>query len=228
MRVRDLMTLDVLTVGADTTLKEASQQMVAARVSGLPVTDGEGRLIGIITEADFVAKEAARDRASGRAGLLSLLHGATPASQGTVGEVMTESPMTIEADADHTEAARIMETHGVKRIPVVDRERRVIGIISRADIINVFATPDEVVAETIREDVIRRVLWIDPAKVDLAVTDGRVTLRGTLPTHTDVRMLEAMAGRTDGVVSVNSDLSFEVDDRVSADSLPPDSPRPDW
>lgn len=224
------MTLDVLTVKADTPLKEASQRMVTARVSGLPVVDDAGRLVGIITEADFVSKEAARRQVPLRAGLLRLLFTERPAQEeeATVAAAMTPQPFTIGVDADHTEAARLMEKHHVKRLPVLDGAGNLAGVISRADILNVFATPDEVVADTIREDIVRRVMWLDPSTVTVTVADGNVNLEGSLPTRTEARMLEALARRSDGVVSVESKLTYDMDDRIGADSPPPDAPRPSW
>ncbi len=225
------MTFDVVTVTEDTPLKEASQRMVAARVSGLPVVDDAGRLVGIITEADFVSKEAARRQAPSRAGLLRLLFSERPAQEeeeATVAAAMTPQPFTISADADHTEAARLMEKHHVKRLPVLDGAGNLAGVISRADILNVFATPDEVVADTIREDIVRRVMWLDPTTVTVTVANGNVKLAGSLPTRTEARMLEALVRRNDGVVSVESRLTYDMDDRIGADSPPPDAPRPSW
>ncbi len=213
MRVIDLMTAEVVTVRPETPLKEAARRMVRARVSGLPVTDDSGTLVGIISEADFLHREVARERPR-RHGLLDALVGgdSSLAEAELVGEAMTERVVTISPDASLAEAARIMAGHDVKRLPVVDSDGQVLGVLSRADIVAAFTRPDEVIEDEIREDVIRRVLFVDPADMDVAVDDGVVTLGGELPTRTEARLLEELVRRLDGVVNVVNDLRWRLDD----------------
>lgn len=153
MRVRDLMTMDVKTIRPEASLKEAAREMVERGVSGLPVVDGAGNLVGIITEADFLSRELGR---SGRRRLLdSLFVGDTPPHEAeTVAEAMSTSPVVIYPDASITEAARVMVGHGVKRLPVVDEEGLLIGVVSRADVVNAFTVPDDVIEDEIREDIV--------------------------------------------------------------------------
>ncbi len=222
MRVIDLMTAEVVTVQPDTPLKEAARKMVQARVSGLPVTDGGGRLLGIITEADFLHREVARERPR-RHGLLDALLGGdhSLAEAELVGEAMNERVITVPPDATLAEAARIMAGQDVKRLPVVDDEGHVIGVISRADIVAAFTRPDELIEDEIREDVVRRVLFIDPDTLDVTVEEGVVSLAGQLPTRSEARLLEEMARRLDGVVSISSELRWKVDDtRIDAPGGP--------
>lgn len=210
MRVLDIMTIDVLTVGPEETLKAAARKMVEAGVSGLPVVDDNGQLIGIITEADFLEREADRTH---RRLLDALMH--KPASvveAETVGEVMSTHPVVIYPEASVTEAARIMSHHHVKRLPVVSEDGILRGIVSRGDVVTVFTRPDDVIEDEVREDIVNRVLLLDADTVDVAVVDGVVKLSGSLPTRTDKRLLEEMVRRIDGVVRLESDVSFEVDD----------------
>jgi len=214
MRVIDLMTAEVITVRPATPLKEAARLMVRSRVSGLPVTDDDGHLVGIITEADFLHREVERERPR-RHGLLDALMGGDGpalADAETVGEAMTTKVVTIPTDASIAEAARVMAVRDVKRLPVVDRDGKVLGIISRADVVAAFTRPDEVIEDEIREDVIRRILFIDPDDVEVAVDDGVVSLGGLLPTRTEARLLEELTRRLDGVVSVDSRLDWRIDD----------------
>ncbi len=213
MKVIDLMTSDVVTVRPETPLKEAARLMVASRVSGLPVTDAGGTLVGIITEGDFLHREVERERPR-RHGLLDALLGGAHslADAELVDEAMTTSVVTISPGATLADAARVMASREVKRLPVIDNDDQVLGVISRADIVAAFTRPDELIEDEIREDVVRRILFVDPATVDITVTDGVVDLSGELPTRTEVRLLEELSRRLDGVVTVSNNLTWRLDD----------------
>jgi len=215
MKVRDIMTTDPLSVRGDTLLKEAARIMVRHRVSGLPVIDEDGRLVGIVTEDDFLRREASRDRPD-RPSLLDALFGdparSTPVAE-RVAEVMTEKVVTIGPNASIGAAARLMAARNVNRLPVVGDGGAVDGIVSRADIVNAFTKPDDVIQDEVREDIIRRLLFLDPATVEVGVTDGVVHLGGELQNRTEVHLLEELTLRIAGVVKVDSDLTYEFDDR---------------
>lgn len=214
MKVRDLMTTDPITTTPDTPLKEAARLMVRHKVSGLPVVSG-GRVVGIVTEGDFLRQAANRDQPY-RFSLLDALFGdeptAAPAAE-TVGQVMTEQVLTVAPDASLTEAARIMASRRVKRLPVVGPDGGLLGVISRADVVNAFTKPDEVIEDEIREDIVRRLLFLDPGAVQISVKDGVVSLSGELENRTEAHLLEELTRRLDGVIRVDSQLSFEVDDQ---------------
>jgi len=125
---------------------------------------------------------------------------------------MPEPVITITADATISEAARIMSQRRVKRLPVVDDEGVLIGVISRADVVNAFTKPDEVIEDEVREDIIRRLLFLDPATVTVSVHEGVVTLSGELENRTEAHLLEELTRRIAGVVRVVSNLTFQVDD----------------
>lgn len=215
MRVLDIMTTEVVTVTPGMSLKEAARTMTDVGVSGLPVLDEDGRIIGIITEADFLAREAGRSEPRRRRLLDALFNEPQVAEAETVEQAMTLDPFVIYPEASLTEAARVMVNHGVKRLPVVDAEGRLAGVISRADVVAAFTRPDDVIEDEIREDVIRRILFLEDGVVDVTVVDGVVTLQGTLPTKSDTRLLEELTRRLDGVVRLESELDFEVDDQRS-------------
>lgn len=210
MRVLDIMTMDVLTARPDESLKDAARTMVRAGVSGLPVVDSSGTLVGIITEADFLEREADRSRRRLLNAMLDECDSVVEAE--TVGEVMSTDPVVIFPEATVTEAARMMAHHHVKRLPVVDESGKLVGIISRADVVAVFTRPDDVIEDEIREDIIRRVLLLEPDALDVQVKDGIVHISGTVPTATDARLLDELVRRIDGVVRLDSDVTFEVDD----------------
>lgn len=195
MNVVDLMTTEVISVTRDTGLRQAAQLMFRNRVSGLPIVDDDGSLSGIITEADFLRLEVERQEGNRDQG-------------DTVGDVMTLGAVTVGPEAEIYEAAKIMAVQEVKRLPVVDDEGRLLGIISRADIVSLFTRPDDVIEDEIREDLIRRVLFIDPDDLVVRVSNGVVTLEGQVDTRREAAILEELTGRLDGVFRVASKLTW--------------------
>lgn len=231
MKLSQLMSTGVITIGPDAPLKEAARRMIEAGVSGLPVTDEAARLIGIITEADFVATEADR-RKKKRAGLLRFVYRdeEMASQQKLVKDVMTRDVKTLGPDEDHADAARVMEKHGIKRIPVVDDDGVLVGLLSRSDILRAFARPDRDILDEVTEHLMKEILWIEPSRVRLTCVDGNVHLEGRLETRSDVNLLVELTRRVDGVVSVSDNLSFDVDNAKLEMTSPPLShyTRPNW
>jgi len=194
------MTTDVIAVSPETPIKDAARLMFRHRVSGLPVCDGDSCLVGIITEADFLRLEVARDEAD------------EPYPVETVGEVMNRGVVTVRPDQSIAEAARIMVFEDVKRLPVIDESDRMLGIISRLDVVAAFTRPDEVIEDEIREDVVRRILFVDPDDIGVSVADGVVRLVGEIGTRNEARLLEELARRLDGVIRVDNELVWRLDD----------------
>lgn len=223
MRVRDLMTTEVITVGRKASLKEAARRMIEAGISGLVVTDDSGALEGVITEADFVKTESDR-RAGKRARLLRWFGPDTevPSSERLTEDVMTPEVVTIGPDADHAEAARLMRQANVKRLPIVDEGGRLLGIVSRSDILRAFARADVDIVRELEDHVMAKVLWIDPRRARVRAIEGNLTLEGQLETKSDATLLEDLARRLDGVVSVESRLTWEIDNtKLEMVSPPP-------
>jgi CBS-domain-containing membrane protein len=187
--------------------------MLQAGVSGLPVLDSANRLVGIITEADFVDRRAGEERHRHR--LLDHLfgHGDTElASAATVSDVMSRAVVTVGMADSVTATARRMVEHGIKRLPVVDSDGRLLGIVSRADVIKAFVRSDDDIARDVVETLER--LPIDPGTVEVGVRDGMVTLHGEVDGRPDALLLEELIGNLDGVVAVDSRLEWIVDDRI--------------
>lgn len=207
MRVREVMSSDVITISSSTPLKEAAVTMTDRRVSGLPVVD-EGHLVGIITESDFVSRLAGEGD-----GPMAILFGRRPEEiSGTVADVMSNEPRTIGPDESVTAAARKMSELRVKRLPVVDGSGALVGIVSRADLMAIFARPDHQIASDIVNDGVTRLLGAHPGSVNVEVRDGVVSLDGRVDTVTEKRMLEEFARRVAGVVAVNSSLAATYDE----------------
>ena len=225
MQLRDLMTTSVVSIGADAPLKEAARRMIEAGVSGLPVTTEGGELIGVITEADFVKTEAAR-RGVKRSGLLGWFidKDEIPSKELHVREVMTPDVITLPPDADHADAARLMEKSKIKRVPIVE-EGRLVGVVSRRDILRAFTRPDAEILQELEDQVMRKILWIDASAVRVTCTDGNLHLAGRLETRGDAQLVAEFARRIDGVASVKDDLTWEVDNTKVQMSVPPPAGR---
>jgi CBS domain-containing protein len=212
MKVQDLMTRSVLTVRPDTPLKDAAALLSEHRISGLPVVDGERRVLGVLSEGDILFKES--NGLEGKQGFLDrLLAVPQPGLElkiaaRTTGEAMSAPALTIGPRRPVTEAATTMIDEGVNRLPVIDDEERLIGIITRADLVRAFVRSDAEVEHDIREDVIRRTLWIEPATIHIEVAEGEVSLSGEVETKGDAELIPTYVQRVPGVVSVLSKLRW--------------------
>jgi len=211
MRVQDLMTKDVLTVRSGTELKDAATLLAAHRISGLPVVDGEGHVLGVVSEGDILYKESG---VQDRPGLLDRLLSVPPTgidlklAARTVGEAMTAPALTIGPRRPVTEAATRMIEEGVNRLPVIDDEERLIGIITRADLVQAFVRSDTEIEQEIVDDVFRRTLWLEPDTIHVEVVRGEVRLTGEVETRTDAELIPTFVQRVPGVVGVLSKLSW--------------------
>lgn len=211
MRVVDVMTTDVLVAQPEWSLKQAARVMIDAGVSGLPVVGDDGTVVGIITEADFIETEAGRT--IGRQRLFDTVFGEKRTrAPSTVGAAMSQSPIVVERNTTIAEAARLMTDSKVKRLPVVDPEGRLEGIVSRGDILVAFARDDEVIADAVERSVIRRILMLESRDVSVHVADGVVMLSGQVPNRSDANLLEELVGRIEGVIRCDSDLVWSFDD----------------
>ena len=202
MQVVDLMTTNVISVTPETPIKDAARLMFRHRVSGLPVIGSAGEVLGIITEADFLRLEVAR------------LAEEEVSPVESVGQVMSSGVVTISGDMGVAEAAQIMAVQDIKRLPVLGPEGKMVGILSRLDVVAVFTRPDEIIEDEIREDLLRRVLFVDPDDIDVAVANGVVTFTGEIGTANEARLLEELARRLDGVMRVQNELTWRLDDNV--------------
>jgi CBS domain-containing protein len=189
MKIKDVMTTQVVTVSPDTSLKSVASVLAEYRVSGLPVVDTEGAVLGVISEADILLKEIGDEAL-------------------TAGQAMTSPARTIGPERPVTEAAQRMLAEQVNRLPVVDEHGTLIGIVTRADLVRAFVRPDEAIATEIREDVILKTLWIAPEALDISVHQGAVRIGGSVESKTDAELIAAFARRVPGTVSVDSHLTW--------------------
>ena len=214
MKVRDLMQSDVRTTSTDASLKDAARTLVENRISGMPVCDADGKVVGVISEGDILFKE--RGRPEQRPAPLGwLLDGGSKAdlkkaTARTVRDAMTAPAITVRPSSSATEAARVMIEQGVNRLPVVTQDKRLVGIVTRADLVRAFARPDAQIATEIQKDIVERVLWAEPSAIDIFVDKGEVRIGGELETRTDVEILEQLVQRVPGVVSVESTVTARI------------------
>ncbi|MFF0473973.1 CBS domain-containing protein [Streptomyces sp. NPDC004284] len=214
-RIDRLMTREVVSVLGDAPFKEIVRVLARHRVTAVPVLDGKGRVIGVVSEGDLLRKTA--DRAAGPDGLPAvpdLEAWERAKAEGTRAEELMSAPaVCARPDWTVAEAARLMEVHGVKRLVVVDGEDRLLGIVSRRDLLGVFLREDDDIRREIVEDVLGETLRLGPAALTVEVRDGRVELSGTLPFRRMIPAIERMCATVDGVVSVSSTrLLYDVDD----------------
>jgi CBS domain-containing protein len=133
------------------------------------------------------------------------------ASARTAGEAMTAPAVTITPERPAAAAARMMLDHGVHRLPVV-RDGELVGIVTRADLVRAFTRSDADIALEIREEVLRRALWLDPHEVEVTVDRGEVALAGEIEAKSDAEVLTKLVRRIPGVVSVRSSVLYRFDD----------------
>lgn len=212
MKIREIMSGDVLTVATDTSLKEVAEILADRRISGLPVVDGDGFVVGVVSEADILFKERGPSTRSGVfAWVLDRygLEGQLKLEARIAGEAMTSPALTIEPQRSVAEAAHLMLDRRVNRLPVVDEHGKLIGIVTRADLVRAFARSDAEIEREIKEDVLEHTLWLrDPGSVKVAVTGGEVTLAGEVENEAEAEIVDSFVAKVPGVVAVESSLRW--------------------
>ena len=225
MTVGDVMTRSVITVRSWTPLKEVAQLLIDRRISGVPVVDDDGTLLGVVSEGDFLLKEQGVQAVHHRP--LARIFGESRGARSrlakigalTAGEAMTAPALTIAPGRHISEAAALMTGRGVNRLPVVD-DGHLVGIVTRADLVRAYVRSDDELAATIRDDVLLRILWLDPAQFTVSVRDGVASIGGRVERRSTAEMVERAVGMVPGIVDVDSALSWALDDsRDEAASL---------
>jgi CBS domain-containing protein len=214
-KVRNVMTHEVITIDEQAPFTEIVRRMAVHKVSALPVINDDGRLVGIVSEADLLHKEEYQDREDPRHWLETRRERAArvKAAGRRAVDVMSTPVVTIDPDATVAEAARRLARHRIKRLPVVDDQGRLVGIVSRADLLRLYLRDDEAIHREIVDEVLLRALWINPATLLVRVEDGVVTLVGHVERQSLVPVIVHLTRTVPGVVDVVDQLSFEPDER---------------
>ena len=175
--VKDVMTTRVIWVKKDATFREMAAALREYRVSAFPVVDDDRKVIGVVSEADMLTKEALDDEPGMISGILH--HRDQVKARGvTAGDLMTAAVVAVRPEDTVEHAAKLMYDRRVKRLPVTDADGRLVGIISRADVLSVFDRTDAAIRHEITHDVLLGEFLADPARFQVTVKDGIVTLAG--------------------------------------------------
>ncbi|WP_225823851.1 CBS domain-containing protein [Streptomyces naphthomycinicus] len=202
-RVDDVMTHAAVAVGRKALFKEIVERMEQWKVSALPVLEGDGRVVGVVSEADLLPKEEFRDSEPDRFTRLRRLTDLAKAGATRAEELMSAPAVTVHPDATLAEAARIMALRNVKRLPVVNAEGLLEGVVSRGDLLKVFLRPDNDLADEIRREVVD-VLFPAPVEpVHIMVTEGVVTLTGRVTDAARIPLAVRLVRGVEGVVGVD-------------------------
>ncbi len=212
-KVRDVMTTDVATVPTDMRFKKLAALLGRLKVSALPVLGPDGRVAGVVSEMDLLRKEEyQRDTDATRPPRWRRWTDRAKARGRTAADVMSSPAITIAPEASVVAAARLMDRHHIKRLPVVGADERLVGIVTPHDLLRVYLRSDEEIRDEIVNDILVRYLATNPALVTVTVTDGVVTLAGELEQKSMIPIAIRMTQSVDGVVDVEDRLSFLVDD----------------
>ncbi|GGO92111.1 CBS domain-containing protein [Wenjunlia tyrosinilytica] len=225
-RVGTVMAPDVVRVTPDTTFKEVAEQLARHRISGLPVVDDDEKVLGVVSETDLVLRQAAQADAQdpprrrmpwrGR----SARRKAATASARTAEELMSAPAVTVHAEDTIVSAARTMARHSVERLPVLDEEDRLVGIVTRRELLRVFLRADEDIRGEVIGEVLVKTLSLTPGTVEVTVDDGVVEVSGRLERRSEIPILVRLTSQVDGVVDVVDHLSYRHDDTHTEPTQP--------
>ncbi|KOG87850.1 CBS domain-containing protein [Streptomyces varsoviensis] len=213
-----VMNRDVITTTVDAPFKQVADLLARHAISGVPVVDRDDKVLGVLSETDLMYHQAAQEDDAPRPWYAprrrpkSTRAARTKAGGRTAGDLMSSPAVTIGPRQTVAEAARTMAAHRVERLPVADEEGRLMGIVTRSDLLSVFRRADEEIRAEIVGEVLVRTLWLAPHTIDVSVREGVVTLTGKLQRRSEVPIAVRLAGRVDGVVSVTDRLGYQEDD----------------
>ncbi len=209
--VKSVMTSSVVAVREDADFKEMVAVMRSRRISAFPVIDASCRVVGVVSEADLLLKETVPALPQGAIRLAWRLKDRSKAAGTTAAEVMTKPAVTVHEDARVGEAARLMQSRKVKRLPVVDDSGRLRGIVTRTDLLSVFERPDHEIWDEVVKDVIAGEFGLDPELFVVTVRSGIVTVTGSVQHKAHALSLLATIRYLEGVVAVRDRLSYPTD-----------------
>jgi CBS domain-containing protein len=201
------MTTSVVAVRKDASFKDMAAMLRSRRISAFPVLDDAGRVVGVVSEGDMLVKEAVQADGTSLLAALRHLKQDDKATGITAGDLMTGPAVTIGPDAPVEQAARLMYDRRVKRLPVVNTAGRLLGIISRVDVLAVFSRPDEEIRDEVEHRVLPGIALAAPKDLSVAVSDGIVTITGDAQTDQTGRAIIDAIRHVQGVVAVRDRLS---------------------
>lgn len=207
LKVADLMTDEVVSAAPGTVFKDVAKLLAQYDVSGVPVLDDEDRVVGVVSQTDLLAYAMSGSHSAEQKG--------TAAGPPSAGQVMSAPAVTVHAEETAADAARLMTRRSIERLPVVDVEDRLVGIVTRRDLLRMFLRPDSEIRRRVSDEVLTEVLGVPAGDVDVHVVDGIVTLDGQVERRSQLPALLALAERLDGVVAVASRVTARTDDTAT-------------
>ncbi|MFP3991835.1 CBS domain-containing protein [Streptomyces sp. E11-3] len=206
--VAELMTRDVVRARRDMPFKEIVKLLAENDVTAVPVIDELDRPVGVVSEADLLRKSSTQDDSFAPMPVPSAEAWERAKAEGTRAEELMSAPaVCARPEWTVVEAARLMELHGVKRLPVVDEADRLQGIVSRRDLLRIFLRGDDAIHDEISRDVLRGTLGAVASGVTVEVREGRVNLGGSVEVETLIPVIERLCRSVDGVVSVSEHIA---------------------
>ncbi|MCF3103189.1 CBS domain-containing protein [Streptomyces roseoverticillatus] len=216
--VDELMTKKVVSVGPETPFKEIVKELAQNDVTAVPVVDAANRVVGVVSEGDLMCKSADQTDPFGRIPVPCLEAWERARAEGTRAEELMSVPaVCARPEWNVVEAARLMAVEGVRRLPVVDEADRLVGIVSRGDLLRIFLRDDRAIREEIVHDLLERTLGLAPSAVAADVTEGQVTLTGSVQDRSTIPVLVRLCRAVDGVVAVRQRI---VQDEHAGDRTP--------
>ncbi|WP_418955595.1 CBS domain-containing protein [Streptomyces tritici] len=207
--VADVMTKKVVAVLRGAQFKEIVATMEEWKVTAVPVVEGEGRVVGVVSEADLLLKEELHDHPVGLIEQMRRLDDTAKAASRRAEDLMTSPAVTIGPEASLPQAAHLMATRHVKRLPVVDGRGVIQGIVSRSDLLKVFLRPDDDLAAEVRRDVVDHLFPLSHHQIEVGVHAGLVTLAGEVRDASLIPLAVRLARAVEGVVDVRCELTAD-------------------
>jgi CBS domain-containing protein len=226
--VRDVMTTDVVTVEPSTPFKEIVARLAGRGIGAVPVLDADRRVLGVVTEADLLLKREHPDALAKVPAVWSRRRRRERKKAAAVvaDKLMTAPATTVPPTATVAEAARRLHTAGIQRLPVVDEKDRLVGIVSRADLLRGFTRPDQAIEREILDDVIAAEFMMAPSRFFIHVDDGVVVLQGRAERRSLIPYLVRAVNDVEGVVRVEDRLTFDLDDSDTGTTMASSRIRP--
>jgi CBS-domain-containing membrane protein len=209
--VKDIMTTRVISVRKDASFKDMAAMLRSSRISAFPVIDDAGRVIGVVSAGDLLVKEAVLAGGTSLLAALRHIREDDKAAGVTAADLMTAPAVTIGPDASVADAARLMYDRRVKRLPVVTAAGRLMGIVSRVDVLAVFNRPDDEIRSEVIHEVLPAIVAGKPTGFEVTVADGIVTISGSLASGQVGHTILDAVRHVQGVVAVRDRFSYAAD-----------------
>ncbi|AUA10268.1 CBS domain-containing protein [Streptomyces samsunensis] len=215
--VGELMTRPVVQAPREMPFKELVGLLTENDVTAVPVVDGSGRPIGLVSEADLLRKSAGQTDPSGLLPVPRLEAWERAKAEGARADALMSAPaVCARPEWTVVEAARVMSDRNIRRLPVVDETGRLLGIITRGDLLRVFLRHDDAIRDEIERDLLRRTLRLAPSAMTVDVRKGEVTLDGSVEARSLIPVIVRLCRSVDGVVSVTEHIAYGTDDTGGA------------